>query len=538
MLYITNKTVALSLCLFYNLLFCVFNFVHSEPEVDGLDKCEVLDEANLEESVESSSYFVMFYAPWCGHCKRLKPKWNNFCSKHNIEGTLMKIGVVDCTVEQYTCKKHGVSGFPTLKFYKKGKPDGIKYAGSREVEAFEKFAAGILDPDSVEPEKPVEPCELPRADNGLLELKECNFAQGVGSGHSLIKFYAPWCGHCKRMAPAWAELASNLASVESVHIGKLDCTVYRSVCNKYDVHGFPTIKYIKDGKEVEKYIGGRDVTSLTNYLNNKVNGTEIPSKTPEAERGCSKVSPTKHGMWEAVDCNFKHHISHADVFVMFYAPWCGHCKKLMPTWEKLAENYLHYVSIRITRIDCTNNKESCAKYKVKGFPTLMYFRKGKDIGGYAGARDYESLRDYVENKLIQIVLPERGPNQGMKELPRKVGTLDSVTQLEALRKDIRHSFAVIYYHASNDDHMKDREVFHDFKDRVTKGVDIMEVDCGVAETLCKDQKAFSDDETFLYFYMGTKVYKMDSNTAKTTENMRDFINDSMKQSIIFMRDEL
>ena len=58
------------------------------------------------------------------------------------------------------------------------------------------------------------------------------------------------CGHCKRMAPAWAELASNLASVESVHIGKLDCTVYRSVCNKYDVHGFPTIKYIKDGKEV------------------------------------------------------------------------------------------------------------------------------------------------------------------------------------------------------------------------------------------------------------------------------------------------
>ena len=38
----------------------------------------------------------------------------------------------------------------------------------------------------------MEPCELPRADNGLLELKECNFAQGVGSGHSLIKFYAPW----------------------------------------------------------------------------------------------------------------------------------------------------------------------------------------------------------------------------------------------------------------------------------------------------------------------------------------------------------
>ena len=52
------------------------------------------------------------------------------------------------------------------------------------------------------------------------------------------------------MAPAWAELAANLASVDNVNIVKLDCTKYKSVCGKFDVHGFPTVKYIKDGKEV------------------------------------------------------------------------------------------------------------------------------------------------------------------------------------------------------------------------------------------------------------------------------------------------
>ena len=93
------------------LLLLCFGF--NDAQSEDLANCEVLDEANFEESVKSANYFVMFYAPWCGHCKRLKPKWNEFCGKMNSETSETLIAAVDCTVESYTCKKHGVSGYPT-----------------------------------------------------------------------------------------------------------------------------------------------------------------------------------------------------------------------------------------------------------------------------------------------------------------------------------------------------------------------------------------------------------------------------------------
>lgn len=90
----------------------------------------------------------------------------------------------------------------------------------------------------------------PEAVNGLLELTEDTFKKHVSSGHHFVKFYAPWCGHCQKLAPTWDELANSLRNDDAVGISKIDCTQHRSVCGQFDIKGYPTLLWIEDGKKV------------------------------------------------------------------------------------------------------------------------------------------------------------------------------------------------------------------------------------------------------------------------------------------------
>ena len=78
----------------------------------------------------------------------------------------------------------------------------------------------------------------------------------------LLKFYAPWCGHCKRMAPVLDQVA--LQQKGKIAIGKVDCTQHKPLCNDFKVRGFPTLKYSLDG-EIYDYTGGRDASSITTF---------------------------------------------------------------------------------------------------------------------------------------------------------------------------------------------------------------------------------------------------------------------------------
>jgi protein disulfide-isomerase A6 len=131
---------------------------------------------------------------------------------------------------------------------------------------------------------------------------------------ALVEFFAPWCGHCKTLAPIYEELAQVFAHAENkVTVGKVDADEHRELGKRFGVQGFPTLKWF-DGKsdKPEEYKGGRDLESLSSWITDK---TGI--KPRGAQKEASKVEFLN-------DANFKTTIGgEKDVLVAFTAPWCG-----------------------------------------------------------------------------------------------------------------------------------------------------------------------------------------------------------------------
>jgi len=103
----------------------------------------------------------------------------------------------------------------------------------------------------------------------VLHLTDKNFDSEViksGKG-SIVKFFAPWCGHCKALRPTWDKLADKWANDDSVNVADVDCTVEDSLCSKFEVRGYPTLKYWSaEGEGPLEYQGGRDLNDLDSFI--------------------------------------------------------------------------------------------------------------------------------------------------------------------------------------------------------------------------------------------------------------------------------
>lgn len=106
----------------------------------------------------------------------------------------------------------------------------------------------------------------------------------------LIEFYAPWCGHCKQLAPEWTKAAKDLKGV--VNVAAVDMDEHQSLGAPYGITGFPTIKFFGfDKKKPEAYESGRDAVSITKFALKKVS-SEVTARA-EGKGGKSSSSSSK-----------------------------------------------------------------------------------------------------------------------------------------------------------------------------------------------------------------------------------------------------
>lgn len=232
-----------------------------------------------------------------------------------------------------------------------------------------------------------------------LTMQEWN-ALGT-SPHRFVKVYAPWCGHCKNLAPAWDEVAFRWGGADDAKVVSIDADAHRDVAQAWDIKGFPTILYFGAGVEAvgdaEPYVGARETKALAAWVEEKSGVKPLRDAPPPPPPAPETYGPTAEEFDAIVAEETR------PLVVAFTAPWCGHCKNLKPTWKKVMEAYADSEDVRVLEVDAAAQKTLAQRYQIGGFPTIKFvFPKAHITTGgeveepYRGARSEESIRAWID----------------------------------------------------------------------------------------------------------------------------------------------
>jgi protein disulfide-isomerase A1 len=210
-------------------------------------------------------------------------------------------------------------------------------------------------------------------DEGVLVLTEENFNDAIAQNSKLlVEFYAPWCGHCKKLAPEYAAAAQVLAAQNPpIYIGKVDATIHSGLGSKYAVQGYPTLKWFVNG-EPQEYQGGRTKDEIVNWINKK---SGPPSKSVDASELDTAIETNK--------ITVVYFGAEGEQFTAF--------EKAASTDDK--RSYIH-----------TSSADAASKHGVTG-PKVVLFRKFDEPKvEFSGAWESAAIAAFVEENSVPTLV--------------------------------------------------------------------------------------------------------------------------------------
>jgi protein disulfide-isomerase A4 len=250
----------------------------------------VLNEDNFDIMVLSKKIiFVEFYAPWCGHCKALEPQLSKAAEVLKQRQPPISVGKVDATTNEKLAKRYGVTGFPTLFLFLQGKH--TEYDGARTAEAIVDYVIERSDPNFKPPAEAV------------ITLTADNFPDVVSKEDlMLVEFYAPWCGHCKSLAPEYERAARHLKKLpKAIKLAKVDATMEKELAKQFDVTGYPTLLIFRKGKPF-KYSGPRDEMGIAAHMKSQQKpASSLVTSLLEIDRKTGELDPTVLAVYDSTN---------------------------------------------------------------------------------------------------------------------------------------------------------------------------------------------------------------------------------------------
>jgi len=237
-------------------------------------------------------------------------------------------------------------------------------------------------------ESAVNPIEAPKGNyliqdhDGVTVLNRDTFAHYVQPLELvMVEFYAPWCGHCKKLEPEYKR-ASEVLKKEGIMIAKVDASKEAELAKEHMIQGFPTLSVFKKGVKFEDFSGERTADAIIAYMR-KLND---PNWAPPPSAVVTLTAD-----------NFTKFVKNEKLsLAMWYAPWCKHCKQVMPEYEGAAQDLKEW-GIPLVKVDGTREKELADQYGIGGWPMFKLFRKGR-VFDYNGPREKQNIIDFMKGQ--------------------------------------------------------------------------------------------------------------------------------------------